>query len=446
MALETSDEFEMPSASRSMQWRTLAIAVGVGLLIFLIVRFGSLAGAGSSLVAITAGFVSVAGAYLTGRGTSGALSAPEVTAPEPAVPVFRPMPVELAPPPLPARVEEREPESVVAVPPLVVSSSLAPLVSTELDKYADVSGLLSQQVEGATQVTENAVLEVVARLEALNSTFEEHLSFLARIERASADAIEKGGRAVTENVELARRLRELIESRAQDSLADRGTYTEIAKEANQFEIALEAITRIAFQTHVLALNATIEAARLGASGRGFAVVAGEVRQLADEAGQVAKDVASGLARLRTMTNQRLSQKVDTSDEANLLDEVLAQSKTAEEGFRNLTEQQRQTLENGTSVGARSAQEIMAALGGMQFQDIVRQRLNGVRAGLDRFGTHATDLAAALRDPRKTVPTVQETLLKPMEATYVMASQHEVHSLVAKSDVVFTGTGPAIDLF
>ncbi len=50
--------------------------------------------------------------------------------------------------------------------------------------------------------------------------------------------------------------------------------------------------KIASQTNLLALNAAIEAARVGEAGRGFAVVAEEVRKLAEESGNAAKNISS----------------------------------------------------------------------------------------------------------------------------------------------------------
>ncbi|MGD2135923.1 MAG: methyl-accepting chemotaxis protein, partial [Gemmatimonadales bacterium] len=55
--------------------------------------------------------------------------------------------------------------------------------------------------------------------------------------------------------------------------------------------------KIARRTRLLALNAAIEAARAGEHGTGFGAVADQVRQLAGEASQAARDVADVVARI-----------------------------------------------------------------------------------------------------------------------------------------------------
>ncbi len=80
----------------------------------------------------------------------------------------------------------------------------------------------------------------------------------------------------------------------------------LSTNSNEIERVLGVITEIASQTNLLALNAAIEAAQAGDSGRGFAVVAEEIRKLAEDSRNSAKEIQTLISNVSQDTSQTVN--------------------------------------------------------------------------------------------------------------------------------------------
>ena len=298
-------------------------------------------------------------------------------------------------------------------------------VASALTLYPTVSDILRRPVEGAAKETETAALQIVGRLDELDSTVRDLLALVTDADRRATDVTEAGLREVAAMRQAVRDLRALVASRSAEVRADREAYRQIAEEAERCAGALAAVGKIAAQTRLLALNATIEAARAGEAGRGFTVVANEVRALAGEAARAAA-AHDGVGRLAEITRKRLTDVPAMTEEAALLDAAEAQAQAAEDGFARLAEQGRVTLRATQDAGHGIAGAVIEAMGTVQFQDIVRQRLGHIGDGLDRLTQHALALAQALRGGGP-VAHLETTVLGPLQASYVMQAERDAHA-------------------
>lgn len=92
-----------------------------------------------------------------------------------------------------------------------------------------------------------------------------------------------------------------------------------ADKSKKIEEIIETINNIASKTHILALNAAIEASRAGEAGGGFAIIADQVRELAANSSNSAKEVKDQIGKIVTQIDAAVSsfrQGVDTADKSS----------------------------------------------------------------------------------------------------------------------------------
>jgi methyl-accepting chemotaxis protein len=259
---------------------------------------------------------------------------------------------------------------------------------------AGVSQQLLSQSEGTAQqanLVAGAAEELSASIGTMAASAEQMSANVASISSASeemsmnvgtissaADQTSKNVEAVAAAVEEISRSFSTVLGNVRDGsrvagearrLADSatGTMSELNDSGHEISKVTETIRMIALQTNLLALNATIEATSAGEAGRGFAVVAQEIKELAQQSGRAAEDIARRIEGVQTDTRQAVEviqqvsgivQEINASA-ARVTSSVEDQSRAAGLISRNVSEASR-----GVGDIARSISEVAKAAGDM----------------------------------------------------------------------------------
>ncbi len=170
----------------------------------------------------------------------------------------------------------------------VAASSEELTASAEQQAQAanEVSSVVTNMAQGAEQQA-SAVDGITAAVEESSATMEQ----MAANSNVVAQQTNEAALAATEGQEAAKRAVDQMKNIDEVSSKVQDAVDRLAKSSREIDEITNVITGIAEQTNLLALNAAIEAARAGEQGRGFAVVAEEVRKLAEQSQEAAKQIA-----------------------------------------------------------------------------------------------------------------------------------------------------------
>ena len=195
-------------------------------------------------------------------------------------------------------------------------------------QISDISSTLREMAASVQQVSHNATTATGVAREALEITGEG---------REAVEQAVKGMNTVRDMVlQSARKIKRLGES---------------SQETGEI---VQLISDFAAKTNLLALNASIEAVRAGEHGRGFSAVAQEIRNLANNSSEAAKQVAARIKSIQNETNAVVVSMEQSTQQVVMQSELVSHAGAALQAMDAITERIAQHIEGISAAAAQQA--------------------------------------------------------------------------------------------
>jgi methyl-accepting chemotaxis protein len=334
-----------------------------------------------------------------------------------------------------------------------VSRDLAVAKAIEADlkdskPYIDV---MHEQIGGSLAESEREIMLLIEQLNLLSAQSNQQMERITNSVQSGKTLAEVTSSRAERNNLLIFTLETKLGEQASEM---RGNYEQIrllADDVLALTPIIQVISSIAKQTSLLALNAGIEAARAGSAGRGFSVVANEVRELSKRSTSAAAEIAGKLNATASKVASKMAEAQKSLEEKHGLDELqelISDLTQMQKDFSHSSQLQLDVISDVEAGHQEGVSRLLEAMGHIQFQDVMRQRMEHVQEAMVEMRNHLLRLTEMQNRPgwNGLFDTTFKTLLESHLNTYKMASQTITHLAVAGGESDNDQSGPAIELF
>ena len=331
---------------------------------------------------------------------------------------------------------------VAAVCATVMLQKPAEMQSRQGSELVQPLQILERQVHSGIAKSESAVMHAVDKLASIQQ-------ISAGLHSEASSAIEHSNSISAELQQLSMESQQALQllSEQQAKLAEQqackdAQVAQAMRDVLSLTPLVEMIATIAKQTHLLSFNAAIEAARAGDAGNGFKIVATEVRTLAQQTSEAAKQIETGITKVqKAVQDSNLLSTGELSDmlhSVNRIRVLLTRNVEHSAALGPFLHQLSSGMDEGT---ATIRDHVVDAMGQMQFQDVLRQILEQVERGLQALAQCTQEHLQG-----RQVDVELQALMQQWQDSYVMLEQHATHGAVVKSSTAAATEGPKIELF
>ncbi|QKJ41486.1 methyl-accepting chemotaxis protein [Bacillus altitudinis] len=276
-------------------------------------------------------------------------------------------------------------------------------ITMSIEQFSNGNEAQNEKVESST----NQLVAMNEGLQGMSQTSSE----VTAVSIQSTEAAGQGGRIVESTANQMKHIDTSVQEAEQ-------VMKELEYKSKDITSILNVINGIADQTNLLALNAAIEAARAGESGRGFSVVAEEVRKLAVQSADSAKEIEKLIQEivLEISKSQEMFKAVNREVNAGL-----GMTEEAKESFQNIYEaaegmSKKLTQLNDTAVDLSSGSKLVS-----QAMQEMRQVSRESAANIQDIAASAEEQLASMEE----ISSSSVTLANMAEELKELTSQFKI---------------------
>jgi len=323
-------------------------------------------------------------------------------------------------------------------------------VDIQINKLRDIYNLFIEEIKLTIDFTEKKTMELIEKLQKLYEETKRQTELIQNSVGSSQELISVVDKQTKHNVKMLEWIAQSIDMYRQDLKNNLTRMESLMSQVKNLTPLIAKIKAIAEQTNILAINAAIEAARAGEHGRSFTVIADEIRKLANLTGDISKEVTQGLTHLLntiTLEFNRVKKLIEDSSYLHKLEEIESSIKEMESLFSHVASVITKVIAQVDKQNAVVVEVVTDLLGRVQFQDVVRQKLEKVIEQIKAISKYNTALLKWLASPEtEEKPKEVEELLETFYKNYVMESQRDVHERTVNKVSVRREEALKIELF